>query len=174
MSNFKNILIKTISESIINEIGESNIPPLDFKTTSPLHYFFYIEIDGENVVVDVNFDKFEIGSDEWKYCFSPTLRNFNTYYNVGYDVGGDNNQYIKTSIKYLLRILSTVTFIVKDFISKNNPDCLYIEGSDKDGVGGEKQKSNTYGAYILKQLKTIEGYSSITKNDGYNVYKTKK
>ena len=173
MSNIKNILIKTISETLINEIGESNIPPIEFKLINSNNYSFSIDIDGENVKVNVNFQQFDVGSEEWKYCFSPTLRHHKTYYNVSYEVGGDNNQYTKTSIKYLLRILSTVTFIVKDFIKKNNPDCLYIEGSSKVGEGGETQKNNTYGAYILKQLKTIEGYSSLTKNDGYNVYQTK-
>lgn len=173
MSNIKNILIKTISETLINEIGESNIPPIEFKLVDTNNYLFHIDIDGENVIVNVQFQPFNVGSEEWKYCFSPTLRHYKTYYNVSYDVGGDNNQYTKTSIKYLLRILSTVTSIVKDFINKHNPDCLYIEGSSKIGERGENQKNNTYGAYILKQLKTIEGYSSITKNDGYNVYKTK-
>ena len=171
MSDFKNILVKTISETLIKELGEANIPPYHYTKVTPLGYTFIAEINDEYKEVGVIFDKFGIGSEEWKYCFPPTLRHFQTYYNVSYNVDGEDEQYAKTTMGSFLKIMSTVTAILKEFLNELSPDCLYIEGSGKKGEGGERQKNNIYGAFLFQQLKTIEGYSSSIKGDGYNMYK---
>jgi hypothetical protein len=90
---------------------------------------------------------------------------------VAYDVSGDDVQFSQSDIKTLLKILSTVVSIIKDFISAKDPNVLYIEATEKQQ--GKLQKSNLYKAYILQQLKTIPGYQAESRREGELIFKNK-
>lgn len=154
----------------MREIGEANIAPLDWKQVTPKKYKFLVNINDFTEVVTVDFEK---GDEAQKnYYLPPKYRDINNFYNIAYEVSGDENQYAKTDIKTILKILSTVTAIIGDFISKNNPDMLRVEASEKNvGKGDNLQKLNLYKAYIRKSLESNQEYISMLSRDGILIIK---
>lgn len=72
--------------------------------------------------------------------------------------------------------MTTLSYIVKEFIQNNDPDGLYIEATNKDInlLTGKEQKSYLYQAYLDKQIKTLTNYNLYTIRDGFNVIKNEK
>ena len=95
------------------------------------------------------------------------------FYNVSFTINNIENQALKSDIKTILKIMTTLSYIVKEFIQNNNPDGLYIEATNKDInlMTGKEQKSYLYQAYLDKQIKTLTNYSLYTIRDGFNVIK---
>ena len=170
MSKISTLMVPMLEEILIKEIGEANIPPLSWKQVSSSRYKFLVDINDFTEVVTVVFEE---GDDESKSIFlPPKYRNAKTFYNVAYDVSGVETQFAESNIKTLLLILSTVVDIIKNFISKTQPDTLYISASEKiKGAQDTKQKSNLYQAFQKHGIKQIPGYGIDTYRDGNIIIK---
>ena len=155
----------------MKEIGEANIQPLKWTQVALTRYKFLVDIGDFTQTVTVDFDKFR--EDEIKQFYLPQkYRDLEDVYNVGYAVSGTESQFAKSDLKTLLTILSTVVDIVKDFISKNYVDGLYIRGTAKNIDSKDiSQKSNLYKAFIKKQLEQIPDFGFDTYKDGFILIK---
>ena len=169
MSKMSTLMIPLLKEILMKEIGESNIPPLNWKRASPTQYRFLVNIGEFTERVTVQFENFDQDEVSKRYYLPSHLSNLDKTYNVAYDVSGDDVQFSQSNIKTLLTIISTVTSIVKDFIKSQDPNALYIEATEKQE--GKVQKSNLYKAYILQQLKTIPGYQAESRREGELIFK---
>ena len=169
MSKMSTLMIPLLKEILMKEIGESNIPPLDWKQVSPTRYKFLVDIGEFTETVTVQFDDFDQIPFTKQFYLPTKFQSLDKTYNVAYDVSGDDVQFSQSDIKTLLTILSTVTAIVKDFIASEDPNALYIEATEKQE--GKIQKSNLYKAYILHQLKTIPGYQAESRRGGELIFK---
>lgn len=165
MSSKSTLLLPILEEILIKEIGEANLPPLDWKQVSINKYKFLVDINDYTQVVTVDFEE---GDDDAKsFYLPPKYRKVDTFYNAAYEVSGNENQFDKTNLKTLLQILSTVVNIVEDFVTKNKPQVLMIAASEKNlGKGDNIQKLNLYKAYIRKSLEKNTEYSSMLGRDG--------
>ena len=169
MSKMSTLMIPLLKEILMKEIGESNIPPLDWKKVSPTQYRFLVNIGEFTERVTVQFEDFDQDSVSKQFYLPAKFQSLDKTYNVAYDVSGDDVQFSQSDIKTLLKILSTVVNIIKDFISAKDPNALYIEATEKQE--GKIQKSNLYKAYILQQLKTIPGYQAESRREGELIFK---
>jgi hypothetical protein len=169
MSKMSTLMIPLLKEILMKEIGESNIPPLDWKKVSPTQYRFLVNIGEFTERVTVQFEDFDQDSVSKQFYLPSKFQSLDKTYNVAYDVSGDDVQFSQSDIKTLLKILSTVVDIIKDFISAKDPNALYIEATEKQE--GKIQKSNLYKAYILQQLKTIPGYQAESRREGELIFK---
>ena len=171
MASHSTLLVPLIKEMLMKEIGEANIQPLKWTQVALTRYKFLVDIGDFTQTVTVDFDKFR--EDEIKQFYLPQkYRDLEDVYNVGYAVSGTESQFAKSDLKTLLTILSTVVDIVKDFISKNYVDGLYIRGTAKDIDSKDiSQKSNLYKAFIKKQLEQIPDFGFDTYKDGFILIK---
>lgn len=173
MSRQSTLLVPILEQILVKEIGEANIPPLEWKKVSPTRYKFLTYINDFTEVVTVDFEhiKDEVAK---QFYFPPKYRSLENVYNVGYLIGRTEIQYAKTDLKTLLTILSTVVGTIKDFLANINPDGLFIQGSEKElGSGDVSQKSNLYQAYLKKGIESIPGYKSDAYRKGNFIVKTK-
>jgi hypothetical protein len=171
MSSKSTLLIPILEELLVKEIGEANIQPLKWSQNGPFRYSFYIEIEGKEERVEVNFNQF-IDANGKQFYLPPKYSDLNNIFNVGYDISGVEKQFAKASLKILLTILSTIVDIIKNFI-KYNPilDGLFIKPMEKETENN--QKSNLYKAFIKKQLTQIPDYKYDTYRDGFILIKNK-
>jgi hypothetical protein len=149
------------------------VEPLDYKKISNTNYSFVFYFNDISYVVKVRFTLIEDDITK-QYYFSkvPNYKN-KEFYNVEFTINGIENQALKSDIKTILRIMTTLSYIVKEFIQNNNPDGLYIEATNKDInlLTGKEQKSYLYQAYLDKQIKTLTNYNLYTIRDGFNIIK---
>lgn len=169
MSKMSTLMIPILKEILIKEIGQANIPPLNWRRLSPVRYKFLVDIGDFTETVTVQFENFDQDEVSKQFYLPAKFQNLDRTYNVAYDVSGNDIQFSQSDIKTLLTILSTVTAIVKDFIASEDPNALYIEAIEKQE--GKIQKSNLYKAYILQQLKTIPGYRAEPRREGELIFK---
>lgn len=171
MSKFSTLLMPILTEVLLDEIGEANIPPLEWEKINGGYYTFKIGVlgSGESEAVEVMFDPLWVDPILQQFHLPPTLWNSKNTWNVGYAVGGTDIQFMKSNMKTLLQILSTVVDITKDFIHANNPDALYIFPTEKEL--GKIQKSNLYEAYIKNILSQIPNYYSESRREGILIIK---
>ncbi len=148
MGKYSTLLIPILNEILVKEIGESNIPSLEWKTNGPFHYSFNIDIEGKDEKVEVNFDQI-IDNTEKQFYLPPKYRELNNIFNIGYDISGIEKQFAKSTVKTLLTILSTIVDIIKDFIKHRSIlDGLFIQPKEKQ-IGIENtQKSKLNEAFI--------------------------
>jgi len=171
MSSYKTLLVQILNEVLINEIGEATIPPVKWIRVSPIQYRFLIDIGDFTEVVSVDFQPI-VDKVEKQFYFPPKYRNLKNIYNIGYEVSGTEIQFAKTDLKTLLIILSTVVDIIKDFIKNQQPEGLYIKGTEKElGSNDISKKRNLYKAFIEKQIKKISGFGIDTYRDGFIIVK---
>jgi hypothetical protein len=173
MASLRTLITEIVDEIIINEIGEASVEPLDYKKISNTNYSFVFYFNDISYVVKVRFTLIEDDIIK-QYYFSkvPNYKN-KEFYNVEFTINGIENQALKSDIKTILRIMTTLSYIVKEFIQNNNPDGLYIEATNKDInlLTGKEQKSYLYQAYLDKQIKTLTNYNLYTIRDGFNIIK---
>jgi len=169
MSQMSTLMIPLLKEILMKEVGEANIPPLDWKKVRPTKYKFLVDIGEFTETVTVQFEDFDQSSVLKQFYLPTKFQTLDKTYNVAYDVSGNDVQFSQSDIKTLLKILSTVVSIIKDFISVKDPNALYIEATEKQE--GKPQKSNLYKAYILQQLKTIPGYQAESRREGELIFK---
>lgn len=80
--------------------------------------------DQQNRIM-VKFHRFKEGSDSFELEF---------------DVNGFSGESFKTDTKHFFKIISTVIQVINEFIEKYQPTQLFIEGEDKPGKQGQKDK----------------------------------
>ena len=173
MASLRTLVTEIVDKIIIDEIGEASVKPLDYKKISNDNYSFIFEFNDVSYVVKVRFT--EIWDDITKQYYFSKVPNYKDkeFYNVEFTINNIENQALKSDIKTILRIMTTLSYIVKEFIQNNNPDGLYIEATNKDVnlLTGKEQKSYLYQAYLDKQIKTLTNYNLYTIRDGFNVIK---
>jgi hypothetical protein len=173
MASLRTLITEIVDEIIINEIGEASVEPLDYKKISNTNYSFVFYFNDISYVVKVRFTLIE--DDITKQYYFSKVPNYKDkeFYNVEFTINGIENQALKSDIKTILRIMTTLSYIVKEFIQNNNPDGLYIEATNKDInlLTGKEQKSYLYQAYLDKQIKTLTNYNLYTIRDGFNIIK---
>jgi hypothetical protein len=81
--------------------------------------------DDQKNKVRVNFHRFKEGSDSFE---------------VEFDVNGYSGEAFKTDTKHFFKIISTVVQVINEFIKKYQPTQIFIEGEDKIGKPGQKDK----------------------------------
>ena len=173
MATHKTLLIPLVEEILLKEIGEANIPPLKWTKVSPTKYKFLVDIGDFTEMATVEFELLD-DDVEKQYYIPPKYHHLKTIYNVGYDISGNQYQFAKSDMKTLLKILSTIVDIVKDFINTNKIDGLFIQGTPKELDNKDiSKKSNLYKAFIQKQLNQIPNYGSDTHRDGFILIKIK-
>lgn len=143
---------KILNEVKLNEIGD--LKNFSFKFTGPRSYkddgFEYTyKIPGTLKFVTLIFSYLPNIPQEFS-----EIGDTSKVYNVGYSVNGSDGQGSKTNLKELNNILSTNFQIIKDFINKENPTMLLIQGNKKDGlVEPDKMsiKHRLYGEILKKE-----------------------
>ena len=164
MSKFSTLLVPILNEILVKEIGEANIPPLEWKKVSNVDYEFEININDSNEIVEVFFEPLWKNEDAKQYYLPQQLWDSKNTWNIAYTIGGTDTQFTKSNIKVLLQVLSTVVDIIKDFITRNEPDALYIIPTEKQG--DKTQKSHLYDAYVKKLLIQIPEYINESRRGG--------
>lgn len=174
MSSMTFRLRDIVKDIILKEVGEASSKPYFYKKISPDVYTFIVKLSQtETQEVRVDFEKFDEFSSQLRSIIVPDrFKDSTEVYNVGYKVGGSEFQFKKSNVMVLLRILSTVVQIIKEFIRDNDPDLLYIEGSGKELSGDIRQKSSLYDAFRWKQLDTISGYTTENRHKGFIIFKS--
>ncbi len=81
--------------------------------------------DDQKNRVRIKFHKFKEGSNSFE---------------VEFDINGFSGEAFKTETKHFFKIISTVVQAINEFIEKYQPTQLFIEGADKLGKEGQKDK----------------------------------
>lgn len=162
------LLTENIEKHLLKEVGQGVYPPLPWFKTTDLIYYFYCDINGKNIKVDVDFEKFRDKQQRQEFL-NDIMADYEECYNLVFHINGTDKQDKKTNIKTLLVIMSTVMDILKVFIQKFNPDCILIKSTEKEI--SSKTKYNLYKAYIDHNINKIEGYSYQGGNKGHLVVK---
>ena len=168
MSSKSTLMVPILKEILMKEIGEANLSPLDWKQVSPEQYKFLVDINDFTEVVNVDFEEI---SDEpsIEYYLPPLYRNVPYFYNIAYEVSGSEIQFAESDMKTLLKILSTIVDIIKDFINKNQPEVMFLQATEKNDIS--KQKANLYQAFLKHGIKQLPGYKTDTYRDGNIIVK---
>ena len=151
-------LMSLLNENLL-EIGDlANIQPYPFSSARKGEYVIDIE-DGDKV--DVVFSK--VGEDERKYLrLAPIFKKseVNDFYNLGYSIKGISTQAKESNVKELLKIMSALMLITKEFLKgKELTGILLFEENKKESLGFTSgQKSLLYKSVVSQNLPS--GYIS--------------
>jgi hypothetical protein len=99
--------------------------------------------------ISVRFHKHKKGSDSFE---------------IEFNVNGFSGEAFKTDQKHFFKIISTVIQVINEFIEKYNPSQLFIEGADKPGKEGQKDK--LWLQYAKVNLKA-DGYTIGNNPNGF-------
>ena len=168
MSSKSTLMVPILKEILMKEIGEANLSPLDWKQVSPEQYKFLVDINDFTEVVNVDFEEIS-DKTSIEYYLPPLYRNVPYFYNIAYEVSGSEIQFAESDMKTLLKILSTVVDIIKDFINKNQPEVMFLQAIEKNDTS--KQKANLYQAFLKQGIKQLPGYKTDTYRDGNIIVK---
>lgn len=151
-------LLTLLNENLL-EIGDlKNITPYNINKVREDKYKFEIE---EGDIVDVIFTL--IPTNVYHLIDTPSIidkEKIESFYNLGYSIKGFSTQAKITDIKELLKIMSTIMSIVKEFIQKHpNSSIMIFEENKKEELGFTSgQKSLLYKSIISQNL--LSGYLS--------------
>ena len=169
-------LIKLINE-VIGEVGElSNIIPVtitgkNFNTDQESLALFSLptkddtSIEGSIIIT-------RVPPSELDRIKLPPVAAQEQVYNIGYDLNGDDTQYVKTDYKTLISILKAVAEFTIEHLSKVGGDVSYLIGATDKLSGAhiqDPQKSSLYQAIISKNL-PIGWRAGNVKLDGQEIY----
>ena len=135
---------------ILQEVGDlDNIESYPYQDSS-----FVTE---EGWKVEVGFEV--IPYAEFEQLNIPTKRR-NTI-NVSYSINGEHSQHSKTTYKQLIRILKTVSDIIKDFVKGNSRvEALVFLAANKDSkkllTHTDPQKSAIYKSIVVKSVSKLD------------------
>lgn len=145
-------LMSLLNENLL-EIGDlKNITPYNISKIKDDKYKFEIE---KGDVVDVKFTligESGVGNIDLAPIFKKSQ--LKKFYNLGYSIKGISTQAKTTNIQELLRIMSTLMFVVKDFLGNREDTCILIFEENKDeSLGFTKgQKGLLYKSLISQNL----------------------
>jgi hypothetical protein len=156
----KNIikLITLLKENLLKVGDLKNIVPYNIIKVRDDKYKFEIE---EGDIVDVIFTLVPKNTEYLIDVASIINKEkITNYYNLGYSIKGFSTQAKTTDIKELLKIMATISEIVKEFILINsNSAIMMFEENKKEKLGiTSGQKSLLYKSVISQNLPT--GYLS--------------
>jgi len=113
-------------ESKLLEIGQTVQPyEKDFMFSEKGNMIYTDFKDDQRNNISVRFHRFEKGSNSFEVEFA---------------INGFSGEAFKTDTKHFFKIISTVVQVIDEFIEKYQPTQLFIEGSDKLGKEGQKDK----------------------------------
>lgn len=113
-------------ESKLLEIGQTVQPyEKDFMFSEKGNMIYTDFKDDQKNNISVRFHRFEKGSNSFE---------------VEFTINGFSGEAFKADIKHFFKIISTVVQVINEFIEKFQPTQLFIEGSDKPGKEGQKDK----------------------------------
>jgi hypothetical protein len=92
-------------------------------------------------------------------------------FEVEFDVNGYSGEAFKTDTKHFFKIISTVVQAINEFIEKYQPTQIFIEGEDK--IGKQGQKDRIWIQYAKVNLKA-DDYVLGTYPKGFGLQKNKK
>ncbi|MDA3780198.1 MAG: hypothetical protein PF487_08305 [Bacteroidales bacterium] len=149
MSNIKDIINEEIMTTVanypefgqrlhnLNEIGEANHQPYDFKyentSFNEVHYYFSTEMYDYDVPIINN----DVRAGTWELQFGP--------------IGGTTDEVTNEGKQF--EILSTIIKIIYDFVDKHKPNVLSFKPSKDKNRVDDKRRFNFYMAYIKKHNK---------------------
>ena len=145
-------LMSLLNENLL-EIGDlANILPYSFSSTREGKYVIDIE-DGDKV--DVLFSK--VGEDEREYVrVAPIFKKpeINDFFNLGYSIKGISTQAKESNVKELLKIMSTIMLITREFLKGRELTCILLfEENKKESLGYTSgQKSLLYKSVVSQNL----------------------
>jgi len=151
--NVNTLTIKLILLEIIKEAGDlKNIIPYDYNDNS------FVTNEGLNVKVKLDLIPFA----EFDQMHIPISRS--KVRNVSYTVEGEQSQYKKTTYKELIKILKTVSEIVKKEIEADeNIRGLVIFAAHKNPqyltTHTDPQKSKLYTSILINQILELGGWN---------------
>lgn len=173
MASLTNLLREAIDEYVLREIGDGSSEPYDYYKINQFQYKFSIDLDDKKIMVDVDFEDFDNFPSSYKHSKLPKRFHFaDKTFNVAYKVGDSEYQFEKSTPKILLRILSTVTKIIKEFIKDNNPNILFIIATGRTSTSDNKQKHVIYDSFLWKQISSITNYNAENRSGGFILYNT--
>ena len=160
--------------SLINEVGNlDKIEP----------YPYVLNNGGGNFEFGFNDEKYKVGVTITMVplkaietlTLPPVAGKTEYVFNIGYNIKGDDTQFMKTNFSTIIRIMKTFVDIIKDSLPKYPKDSIFIfTATSKIGKGFEdSQKMNLY-KLILQQNMPVgyrNGFFKILGNDA--VYLTK-
>jgi hypothetical protein len=140
------------SEQKLLEIGQLVQPyDTDFSFVEKgIDILTYFRDDHQNRI-DVMFYRFKEGSESFE---------------VEFTVNGYSGEAFKTDTKHFFKIISTVVQIINEFIERYQPSQLFIEGDDKLGKKGQKNK--IWLQYIKVNLKA-DNYVVGNNPNGFSI-----
>lgn len=145
-------LMSLLNENLL-EIGDlANISPYPFSVARKGKYVIDIE-DGDKV--DVLFSKVE--KNERMYVrVAPIFKKseIKDFYNLGYSIKGVSTQAKESNVKELLKIMSTLMLITKEFLKGRELTCILLfEENKKESLGYTSgQKSLLYKSVVSQNL----------------------
>lgn len=113
-------------EQKLLEIGQLVQPyEKDFSFNERANTIFADFKDDQRNNISVRFHRFEKGSNSFE---------------VEFGINGFSGEAFKTDTQHFFKIISTVIQAINEFIEKYQPTQLFIEGADKLGKEGQKDK----------------------------------
>ncbi len=156
--SFKNYQLNLNESQIrLREIGQLIKPYKTSFTWLKSLSFISTSFDDEfNNEIEVLFHKFSPNSN---------------IYEVEFMVNKNSMEAFNTDLTHFFHIISTVIHTLNDFIEKFNPSQLLVEGMDK--LGKEGQKNKIWKQYVKVNLKAEE-YTIGDSKDGFMIQKIRK
>lgn len=134
-----------VYKEMLNEVGDmKNIKPYSFIRPNHLKYQFVVEGDLE---VTVNFMKW--ATEDLKYIKFPpaaSIEKASAVYNIGYNIEGDDKQYMKPTAGMLFRILKTVLECIEDFMKSHSN--IFITVFETSKISDENKIGQKLPLYI--------------------------
>ena len=151
MNYNKNLKLIKLVKEVINEVGDlKNMPPYTYKINNETG-IFYIDDDVE---IKVQFQLLSL-KDKYDFDISPVFDVFkNKLYNIVFYANEKSDQYMKSDLKTLIKILKTTLDIILEIIPSYPKNTIFlISGEHKKGrLELDKQKMDLYKSIIKYNL----------------------
>ena len=159
-------LIPILENIILNEIGEGNLPPLEWKQKNKNEFFFFVDINDRMKRVNVYFELFD---DYYKQRLLPKKYwGLDNIYNIAFDIDGIDTKYDTTTLKTYLIIMSTIIDMVKNFIN-DDIDGIYFGVLMGGGSSKSDKKLNFYESILYKKLNEFPNFIAEKYKNGFIV-----
>jgi hypothetical protein len=169
-------LVELIKESMNEIMDFSNIDNYDYE-----YYDFNLNNNQNKSLIgrfqlddNLNVEVFVEKINSELVIVPPILDKSGEIYNIAYSIEGNTKQYKKTTLKELIKILKTVTLIVKEFInsvdtSEINPIFVLYSEPKNNEILSNGQKYELYSELLSKQLTPEYRISTATYNNSKNL-----
>lgn len=157
---------------LLKEIGEGNAKPYQFSKRSSMKYTFMARLaPNQKEEVKVDFQDLDIDPSLKSRVLANVFDRVKTAYNVGFKVNENEFQLQKGEMGPFLRIMSTISLIIQDFINNHDPDLIFLYGTPREFGTDDDRKNVLYKVFINKQLNKISDYDTEERAGGHVIYK---